>query len=78
MAVLTVRHATELSASGHRLLDRILAMLALYYNAAVKKRFPAYCMSGKSISHYDHDKSLTTIRRDIPVMPISASTNICE
>ena len=74
MAAQTFRHAVKLSASGHRLRDRILAMLALLYNAALEVRILAWRMSGKSISLYDQYKSLTTIRRedaewrDIPVL----------
>ena len=64
MAAQTFRHAAQLSASGHRLLDRILAMLALLYNAALEERIQAYCRSGKSISLYDQYKSLTEIRQD--------------
>ena len=64
VAVQTFRHAAKLSASGHRLLDSILAMLALLYNAALEERILAYRMSGKSISLYDQYKSLTTIRRE--------------
>ena len=64
MAAQTFRHAAQLSASGHRLLDRIRAMLALLYNAALEERIQAYCRSGKSISLYDQYKSLTEIRQD--------------
>ena len=64
MAAQTFRHAAQLSASVHRLLDRILAMLALLYNAALEERIQAYCRSGKSISLYDQYKSLTEIRQD--------------
>ena len=46
MAAQTFRHAAQLSASRHRLLDRILAMLALLYNAALEERIQAYCRSG--------------------------------
>ena len=79
MAVQTFRHAAKLSASGHRLLDRILAMLALLYNAAIEERILAYRMPGKSNSLYDQHKSLTTIRgedaewREIPVLVARSS-----
>ena len=48
----------------HRLLDSILAMLALLYNAALEERILAHRMPGKSISLYDHYKLLPTIRRE--------------
>ena len=70
----SIRHAASLSASGHRLLDRILATLTQLHNAALEERILAYRISGKSISLYDQYKSLTTIRRenaewrDIPVL----------
>ena len=53
MAVQTFRHAAKLSPSGHRPLDRLLAMLAMLYNAALEERIHAWRMSGRSISPYD-------------------------
>ena len=73
MAAQTCRHAAQLSASGHRLLNRILAMRALLHNAALEERILAYRMSGESISLYDQYKSLTEIRQsDADLRAISA------
>ncbi len=66
MAVQTFRHAAKLSPSGHRLLDRLLAMLALLYNAALEERIHAWRMSGRSISLYDQFASLTVLRKQDP------------
>ena len=66
MAVQTFRHAAKLSPSGHRLLDRLLVMLAMLYNAALEERMHAWRMSGKSISLYDQFRSLTAIRNQDP------------
>ena len=63
MAVQTFRHAAKLSPSGHRLLNRLLAMLAPLYNAALEERIPAWRMSGRSISLYDRFGSLTALRK---------------
>ena len=66
MVVQTFRHAAKLSPSGHRLLDRLLAMLAMLYNAALEKRIHAWRMSGRSISPYDQFGALTAIRKQDP------------
>ena len=64
----------KFSPSGHRLLDRLLAMLVLLYNAALEERIHAWRMSGRSISLYDRFGSLTAIQkqdpewREIPVL----------
>ena len=66
MAVQTFRHGAKLSPSGHRLLDRLLAMLALPYNVALEERIHAWRMSGRSVSLYDRFGSLTGIRKQDP------------
>ena len=66
MAVQTLRHAAKLSPSGHRLLGRLLAMLAMLCNAALEERIHARRMSGRSISLYDQFGSLTAIRKQDP------------
>ena len=66
MAVRTFRHAAKLSPSGHRLLDRLPAMLALLYNAAHEERIHAWRMSGRSISLHDRFGSLTASRNQDP------------
>ena len=66
MAVQTFRHAAKLSPSSHPLLDRILARLALLYNAALEERIHAWRMTGRSISLYDPFGSRTAIRKQDP------------
>ena len=66
MAVQTFRHAAKLSPAGHRLLDRLLAVLALLYSAALDERILAWQKSGKSITVYDQFGSLTAIRKQDP------------
>ena len=59
MAVQTLRHAAALSLTGHRLPDR---MLALLNNAALKERIPTPRGSGNRVSPYDRFPSLTAIQ----------------
>ena len=66
MAVHTFRHAAKLSPSGHFLLVRLLAMLALLYSAALEERVHAWSVSGRNSSLYFPFGSLTAIRRQGP------------
>ncbi len=66
MAVQTFRHVPRLSPSGHRRLDRRLALL---YNAALEERILAWRMSGRRISLYDRFASLTALRKQDPERP---------
>ena len=66
MAVQTFRHVAMLFPSGHRLLDRLLAMSAMLYDIALEERIQAWLKSGRSISPYDPFGSQTTVRKQDP------------
>ena len=58
----TYTYKAKLSAPAHKRLDEFLEQQRILYNCALQERMDCHKKTGKSISKYDQDKSLTIIR----------------
>ena len=68
----TLSKTAKVKPSVHIKLDVFLDQQRQLWNAALQKRRDCYGKTGKSISYYDQQKSLTEIRQDSDFSQYSA------